>query len=34
MVGRKDSLKTFSENLSKRLDFPTEELPTRSNLKR
>jgi hypothetical protein len=33
IVGRKLSLKVSSENLSKRLDFPTEESPMSKILK-
>lgn len=32
IVGKKLSLKTFSENLNNKLDFPTDELPTNKSL--
>ena len=32
IVGKNDSLKMLSENLNKRDDFPTAELPIKSNL--
>ncbi len=32
IVGKKLSLNEFSENLNNKLDFPTDEFPTNSNL--